>query len=596
MLRKWQLVWLAAAGFGLSLAGSIVCAEEPGQRLALLVGIDKYPSGSGFASLPFPQRDVDALAKVLRDSHYRPEHVRVMTREQGSQDDPRFLPIGQNILAEFRLLARDRKPEDTVLVALIGHGITRTVKVKDAKGNKLKDTDGNDIEKSVAFFCPMNADIRDTNSMISLDELYSELEACKAGVKLMLVDACRDNPTEGNTGAIPFAPPRVPASVAALFSCSDGEVAWEDSNLGGGHGVFLHFVIEGLKGSADRDHDQKISLLELAEFTQEKVSDFVSNRRGRRQMPVLLGRSGRVTLVDLARDGNPRTITNSIGMTLNLIQPRKFLMGSDATDPDGYYPEFLDNAAGRKEKHLVRITKPFYLGIHEVTRGQFRRFVDDTAYRTEAETDGKGGHGWNEQAKKIERNPRYNWRNPGFEQTDEHPVVNVSWNDAQKFAAWLSRKERITYRLPTEAEWEYACRARTTSPYSCGKDPEALAAFGNIADGTAKEKRGWFWAIAARDGYVYTAPVGRFHPNCWGLYDMHGNVEEWCADWYGDEYYKQSPVDDPPGPDRGSLRVKRGGGWISKPDDARSACRGANAPAYRRSDLGFRLARVQSGR
>jgi len=192
-------------GLVLCLAGataSPLCAQESGKKLALLVGIDKYPSGSGFSSLPFPQRDVDQLAGVLLAAGYRPEHVRVLTLEKGSKEDPSFLPIGQNILTEFRLLAEDRKPEDSLLVALVGHGLTRRIKVKDALGNE--------VERSNGFFCPLNADIRDTKSMIALDDLYATLEQSKAGVKVMLVDACRDNPTEGNTGGIPFAPPPVP--------------------------------------------------------------------------------------------------------------------------------------------------------------------------------------------------------------------------------------------------------------------------------------------------------------------------------------------------------------------------------------------------
>ena len=146
-------------------------------------------------------------------------------------------------------------------------------------------------------------------------------------------------------------------------------------------------------------------------------------------------------------------------------------------------------------------------------------FVDETGYQTEAEKDGKGGWGWNEETRDLEQNPRYTWRSPGFEQTDEHPVVNVSWNDALAFIAWLTRKEGRSYRLPTEAEWEYACRAGTTTRYSCGDDPESLAAVGNIADGTLKARYPELGTIRARDGYIYTAPVGRFQPNAFGLYD-----------------------------------------------------------------------------
>jgi formylglycine-generating enzyme required for sulfatase activity len=278
------------------------------------------------------------------------------------------------------------------------------------------------------------------------------------------------------------------------------------------------------------------------------------------------------------------------GIKLKLIPAGQFLMGSSPGDKDAEDDE--------KPWHWVRITQPFYLGVTEVTRGQFRRFVDDAGYQTEAEKDGKGGWGWSEETKKFEQNPRYAWQNPGFEQTDEHPVVNVSWNDAQAFIAWLSRKEGLSYRLPTEAEWEYACRAGTKTQYFFGDDPEGLAAVGNVADGMAKEKYpDWTRAIAARDGYIYTAPVGRFRPNPWGLFDTHGNVEEWCADWYDRGYYKQSPVDDPPGrPDGTLLRVRRGGCWNDNHRGVRAASRLGYIAGDRSIDLGFRLARSQSGR
>jgi formylglycine-generating enzyme required for sulfatase activity len=291
---------------------------------------------------------------------------------------------------------------------------------------------------------------------------------------------------------------------------------------------------------------------------------------------------------DRASSVTPGQITNAIGMKLVLIPAGEVMMGS----PEGE----KDAEDDQHPQHRVRITRPFYLGATEVTRCQFRRFVDETAYRTEAERDGRGGHGWNEENKTFEQNARYNWQSPGFEQTDDHPVVNVSWNDAVAFCEWLSRKEGVTYRLPTEAEWEYACRAGTTSKYSHGDDPEGLAAVGNIADGTAKAKYPGWTTITAQDGFIYTAPVGRYNRNAWGLFDMHGNVWEWCSDGYAADYYKRSPEDDPQGAEGAAVRVIRGGGWLNGPRYARSALRRRTAPENRDINLGFRLARVQSVR
>jgi formylglycine-generating enzyme required for sulfatase activity len=279
-------------------------------------------------------------------------------------------------------------------------------------------------------------------------------------------------------------------------------------------------------------------------------------------------------------------------------------MGSPDSDKDAQDDE--------KPPHRVQITRPFYLGATEVTVGQFRRWVEQTGYRTEAEKDGKGGYGWNEAKQTYEQDPKYTWRNPGFAQTDEHPVVNVSWNDAIAFCDGVSGLDGLKpfdhvhargpwdgvgYRLPTEAEWEYACRAGTTTRYQSGDDPETQAAVGNIADGTAKAKYPGWTTIAAQDGYVYTAPVGRFRPNAFGLYDMHGNVWEWCWDGYEADYYKKPPPGaDPLGPSQAALRVIRGGSWDFIPLLCRSAYRSRDTPESRSTNVGFRLARVQSPR
>ena len=172
-------------------------------------------------------------------------------------------------------------------------------------------------------------------------------------------------------------------------------------------------------------------------------------------------------------------------------------------------------------------------------------------------------------------------------------MVNVSWNDAVAFCKWLSKKESKTYRLPTEAEWEYACRAGTTTRYYSGDDPETLAKVGNVADATFEAEFHRGYSIRAGDGYVFTAPVGSFNPNAFGLYDMHGNARQWCADWYGAEYYAASPRDDPTGPDFGNGHVRRGSSWVDGPDSAGSADRTWMTFEYRDVYTGFRVARTQ---
>jgi formylglycine-generating enzyme required for sulfatase activity len=306
--------------------------------------------------------------------------------------------------------------------------------------------------------------------------------------------------------------------------------------------------------------------------------------------------------------GPPKELAVDLGggvkLKMVLIPAGEFKMGSgesaEATAAffNKTYGEDLLSAAYFKDEHpqhRVRITKPFYLGTYHVTRGQFRQFVADTAYKTDAEKGEKpGAYGWDPDKKEFGFNEKYSWRNAGFEQTDEHPVVNVSWNDSVAFCKWLSKKESKTYRLPTEAEWEYACRAGTTTRYYSGDDPETLAKVGNVADAAAKTKfPAWQYTIKASDGYVFTAPVGKFKPNAFGLYDMHGNAWQWCADWYGAEYYAKSPADDPTGPDSGNDRVLRGGSWDLRPYDSRSAVRLGDSPVGRYEVAGFRVARTQ---
>ena len=229
-------------------------------------------------------------------------------------------------------------------------------------------------------------------------------------------------------------------------------------------------------------------------------------------------------------------------MVLVLIPEGTFLMGSPDGDP--YARSDEKTGASRADRH------PFYLGACEVTVGQFRAFVDATGYSTKAETRWQGrrrsttGSGRNSSG-----SPSLNWRNPGFRrpQADDEPVVQVCWDDATAFCKWLSQREGVHYRLPTEAEWEYACRAGSQSVWSFGDDPDALCDYA------------WF----KRNAGSTTQPVGRKRPNPFGLYDMYGNVWEWCKDRYTPSYADDHGID-PKGPsEEKPERVLRGGSWGS---------------------------------
>ncbi|WP_020468670.1 bifunctional serine/threonine-protein kinase/formylglycine-generating enzyme family protein [Zavarzinella formosa] len=251
---------------------------------------------------------------------------------------------------------------------------------------------------------------------------------------------------------------------------------------------------------------------------------------------------GEQTRLERPQDnGLPVDFNNTLAMKFKLIPAGKFKMGSSPEEIE-YWLNLVEQEGHKlflrseSPEHEVEITKPFYLGATEVTVGQFRQF--------------------------IEANPKYmpdddRWNDPGFKQTNEHPVVWISWRDASEFCNWLSKKEGRKYRLPTEAEWEYACRAGTNTRYCYGDDEAQL------------DRHAWF----INNSKFGTKPVAGKKSNNWGLFDMHGNAWEWCQDYHDFDYYQNSPARDPMGPEDGMRYVKRGGAWCFGAVDARSAYR-----------------------
>ena len=229
-------------------------------------------------------------------------------------------------------------------------------------------------------------------------------------------------------------------------------------------------------------------------------------------------------------DDGGEVITNSIGMKLRRISAGSFMMGSNS------------NMASPDEKpaHEVTITRPFYIGVYEVTSMQYETIMGS---------------------------------NPSWFNGNNRPVERVSWNDAVEFCRHLSAREGVTYRLPTEAEWEYAARAGTTTEYY----------WGNSVDGS--------YAWYEDNGGSRTHDVGQKRPNAWDLYDMAGNVYEWCSDWYDSGYYSRSPSRDPQGPSSGNERIMRGGSWRDRLWYMRASSRIRYSPSLIIYVCGFRCVR-----
>lgn len=526
-----------------------------GTRWAVLVGVDSYKHVT--PNLSYCGADVRALGDRLVQAGFNQDCVVVLSDKAG----PSLYPSKANIEKQLRLTLESVGPNDFVFLGFSGHGVR---------------LDGK------SYLCPYDAKM-DPDDLLPIDTIYKKLQDCPAKFKLFLVDACQNDTSMPKelvaTRAAnevkqfdPFAADKLPIGILLMTSCSAGQKSVEEPKFG--HGVFTYFLLEGLAGQADADRNGEVSLLEWSSYAASRTRAYVRSL-DRAQSPAMRGefpdfdfarvagthqqstrskptiytawpfdeREAKRRQEETARAiGLPVEITNSIGMKFVLIPAGEFMMGS----PDKEDGRFTSD---ERPLHRVRITQPFRLGVYEVTQEQY------------ASTMGSKSSSDN---------------------GPNRPVDRVSWDAAVEFCRRLSEKEASTYRLPTEAEWEHACRAGTTTPFH----------FGTVLNGEQGNCDGSFPYGTRTTGpnRKATVVVGSYVPNAWGLYDMHGNVSEWCRDWFGERYYAESPVLDPTGPNSGERRVLRSGDYPMFPDLCRSASRLQSVPEY--NSGGVRLLQV----
>jgi formylglycine-generating enzyme required for sulfatase activity len=574
-LGRCSAVVVLSSLVALVLLDALQAQTEKGKKYALLVGVRSYMHRD-LRDLKYTENDVEELALALPDY----TKVVVLTSTRGATKGE-AAPTAANIRKQLKALLAKGSKHDTILMAFAGHGLELKVKVKDAATGKEKVRDE-------GFFCPADAKPREnvtleeqSKTLLGFTELFRELKESGVGVKLLLVDACRNDPTEGRNVELDSLP-RAPKGMAALFACRSGERAFETDKLGTGHSVFFYHVIQALQGKAKNDRAE-VTWDRLAEHVKEKVSDDV---------PVLIGFGAKQTPEEIKKlegkapvlvgltGGNE--ITNSIGMKLVRIPAGKFQMGSTKAEQNEAIAAFEKNI-GKKAldadlawirsegpRHPVEITKDFYLGVHEVTQKQCTTVMGKNPSWFCAAGYGK------DKVKGMD--------------TDDFPVESVTWEEAVAFCKKLSalpaeKRAGRKYRLPTEAEWEHACRGGAPSnPFHCG---HFLSSKQANFDGNNP-----FGGAPKGDYLVRTEKVGSYTPNAFGLFDMHGNVAEWCSDWYGKDYYSTSPPRDPQGPAAGSVRVNRGGGWNSFGRGCRSAYRDGSGPDNSGNNIGFRIVLV----
>ncbi|MFO0954694.1 MAG: SUMF1/EgtB/PvdO family nonheme iron enzyme [Isosphaeraceae bacterium] len=500
------------------------------KRVALLVGINDYQH-RGLPSLRWAENDAVEVAVTL----LRIGFDTVVVMKGSSVGELR--PTRANILKRLKRLADGLDRSDVLLVFLSGHGAHAIDRGPDGSPS------GKD------FFCPIDAAPDEPDSLISLEDLTGRIRT-HGGKNLLLVDASRDTPRgerNPSTRGLEGRTVSLPEDTAVLFSSRAGQRSSERDDLK--HGVFTYSLLQSLLEA--EQGSRPLTWNSLVQGTEDRMAGLVEADR---QEPFAVGSVGRIVLGRGAEGASPgeERQDNALAMKFCWCPAGTFTMGS----PPG------EAARDEDERQTqVKLSRGFWLATYEVTQEEWTRVMGTTLVdqrrKATAVVVGEGAR---------------------------HPMYLVNHAEAELFCAKFTASERDAgrlppgweYRLPTEAQWEYACRAGGAGAYGPGDDPARLS------------DCAWF----GENSRMSTHPVGGKAPNGFGLHDMLGNVWEWCLDGYTE---RLPGGQDSVGPSEPPARVVRGGSWHGVAAYCRPANRHSDAPDYRGNDLGFRVARVQTG-
>ncbi len=546
--------------FGKEGNGNVSQKVSPVRKIAMLVGVSDY-ADPALPDLQFCENDVTVIGSELERLGFE---TTVITAQNARQEKL------QKKLNSFVKKAKQLNESDIVLMMFSGHGLELkcTRKKRTLGEGKTKLTTQLD---SFPFFCPQDAipfdplrisvsqkaeaEVADQFQLISVGDLMHQLaEKCKSRKKLFVVDASYHNPNRSGFGKITSKSVRdIPDGFSILFPAKPDQNSHESTEDAIHHGVMSHFLIEGLRGKAKDDRDE-ITWVDLVSHVQKSTIRSKGNLAGSSecmQNPHLVGYPAEI--VGLGKFKMHPLRSPHCGMEFVKVKAGKFLMGSSDDKKD---PDLAEGEIDGETLHQVEFTEDFYLGKFEVTQEE-----------------------WNSVMKTSP------WLKDGVPKEDvrvgnRFPASYVTWEDAKIFCKKLSEKDGRIYRLPTEAQWEYACRGGTNTNYSFGDDKKDLSDFG------------WWGGLFDDQGNCkdepYAHKVGLKKPNPLGLFDIHGNVWEWCEDNYDLEFYKKSRTRDPVNFNGTTIRVLRGGCWFSSQSFCRSAMRDGLGMSSD-SGIGFRV-------